>query len=503
MATQLEYALMAGAAYRSTRNPINRIPTPENLGWTPFQYREYQSSGFEAISFQRGNEIVISFAGTGPEILNPDWLANFGLTLGVGSQQLLDAAAYYMQVRSLYADASITLTGHSLGGGLAALVGVLFNESATTFDPAPFRASANNDIREAILTHLANLGYTDGVAITALRSFTSDLPANGVGASDVPGIRGEGNIAKIIVQGEAISSSLLLSPFSSIGTSVPQVLMNGGVETTSSKDLHSQALLAAFVQDDRFRAVTLKLTNLTKLIFDKDLFANDTDPNTNKRNLLDHLVRHQAGVPGEFDADDMLKHFTNDMQDIVTAGVIRQNEYQYINLNKALIAFGLQAYYEQEAAFTQEAFQNIGGGIRFDRGMIPGDLAALKGYQQYFHSYLSNRFDTDLLNVIETQLPSLPDWFIATGANPTYGVANTRPAFMLGDTKSDRFTGGNQDDLIITGEGTDILQGGQGDDTLYGGQGVDIYKYRPNDGNDNDDALLGDESRFNALLLAA
>lgn len=69
MTTQFEIdcALMAGAAYRSTRAPINRFPIPS--GWSEIteQYRSL-SSGFEAASFTRGTgantEIVIAFAGT-------------------------------------------------------------------------------------------------------------------------------------------------------------------------------------------------------------------------------------------------------------------------------------------------------------------------------------------------------------------------------------------------------------------------------------------------------
>ena len=60
----IDDALMAGAAYVSTKNVINQIPTPP--GWTAGNYRSLPS-GFEAVSFQQGNDIVISFAGTGPQ----------------------------------------------------------------------------------------------------------------------------------------------------------------------------------------------------------------------------------------------------------------------------------------------------------------------------------------------------------------------------------------------------------------------------------------------------
>lgn len=116
MTTTLEYALMAGRAYQSTRNAINLFPTAE--GWTTSRH-ETQPSGFEAISFQRGSEIVISYAGTYDKDITGDQLANAGLATGVGSAQLLQAVEYYLQVKAANPGppaSTITLTGHSLGG---------------------------------------------------------------------------------------------------------------------------------------------------------------------------------------------------------------------------------------------------------------------------------------------------------------------------------------------------------------------------------------------------
>ncbi|MDP2962035.1 MAG: hypothetical protein Q8N54_04695, partial [Sulfurimicrobium sp.] len=66
MTTAIEYALMAGASYISNRPEINQLPIPS--GWSkkmnPDSYFKNPDSGFEAISFTNGTNVVISFAGT-------------------------------------------------------------------------------------------------------------------------------------------------------------------------------------------------------------------------------------------------------------------------------------------------------------------------------------------------------------------------------------------------------------------------------------------------------
>jgi hypothetical protein len=64
MTTTIEYALLAGDAYFSTRSPINRFPIPERWTEDTNQRRADGQTGFEARTFQKGTEIVISYAGT-------------------------------------------------------------------------------------------------------------------------------------------------------------------------------------------------------------------------------------------------------------------------------------------------------------------------------------------------------------------------------------------------------------------------------------------------------
>jgi hypothetical protein len=116
-----QYASMAGAAYASTRAVDNQIPAPAD--WYMLdQSPKDNPSGFKAYTFGNAStlaastEIVIAYAGTHPNSwLDPDWLANAGLATGAGSEQLVQAAAYYLAVKAANPDATFTLTGHSLG----------------------------------------------------------------------------------------------------------------------------------------------------------------------------------------------------------------------------------------------------------------------------------------------------------------------------------------------------------------------------------------------------
>ena len=284
MATDIEYAIMAGRAYISTREKVNRFPVPQ--GWTQIPNSHATApSGFEAVSFQKGNEIVISFAGMGPSFLlwNKDWREGLDLYKGDPTDQLREAAAYYLEMKKLYGN-RISLTGHSLGGGLASLLGVFFNVEAKTFDQAPFSRSATVAMREDLINYLTT--SQNGNPALFKRSDLESLAPELFTFTNLA--ERAGNVTGRYVQGEILSNW-----FSSmIGTQLPLQHNSTGV---SSTQLHAQSLLTLFLMNPKFQELSKEpenkgpyLKSLISMMNDGQLFYND--PNK----LHDANERRQA-----------------------------------------------------------------------------------------------------------------------------------------------------------------------------------------------------------------
>jgi Ca2+-binding RTX toxin-like protein len=458
----IEYALMAGHAYFQTRDANNLLPVPatEQGSWNQF-FPQSLSSGFQAVSYLRGNEIVIAYGGTDEAV---DWLANAGLASGGGSNQLRQAAAYYLQVRAANPTATITLTGHSLGGGLASLIGVFFDLTTFTFDQAPFINSATTTTRDDLIAYLGTLGYSP----ESLAQIAPSLTTYSTLASR------QGRVTDYNVKGEFLSLQMLqlVGSILGIGRIGQQVELSQGTPDLSLWiDLHSQTLLTAFLQNVNFEMITFQMPDVLRLIFSSDLYKKDVQlPNT-EQNFIEKLVLHQAGSPGLFAADRMLDRFTSDLQKVGQEGGLTLVDN---NLTKALIGFAMQMYYEKTTSATKTLFSDVTGGIRFDRNDVADTLANAKGYTLYFTNYLTTlpQIERDL---ITQRLPDLLDWFIQAGGGVMVAMAANRGAFMLGGSGNDRLTGSSQADVLVGGAGNDVLASAGGDDVLIGGNGVDTY----------------------------
>ena len=480
-----EYAIMAGGAYISTRGEINRFPIPTGLGWSQFKH-ETENSGFEAVSYKRGKEIVISFAGKGPAWHSDLW-ACIDLATGSPDNQLREAAAYYMAIRKAYKnqDVTIKLTGHSLGGGLAALIGVLFNVQATTFDQAPFSNSATQAIRDDLKTYLLGLKDPNNNFIydeAALQELAPDL------LSFTSLEQRSGNVTDYHVNGEILSTwyGQALIPGTYIGNRIPAI--NHGCTDAGALDLHAQALMTLFLMAPKFQTVTNSLTDLVEMLNDENLFSKKTDTsNTTETNFAEKLIQSQVAVSATHPEQGMLTRFTNDLYKIAAQGGLTiTNEA----MQKTLTAFAMQKYYADQPDSTNELFNTDGitdnGGLHFKMSDVAPTLDQAKGYNLYFDNYL-NGWKPEEKEQAKAVLEGTKDWYVQAGGPALEARAGDQRAFMVGGDQGDELTGGMANDVLYGGQGNDKLTGGAGDDLLIGGEGNDIFE-----GGSGQDTILGD-----------
>ena len=408
------------------------------------------------------NEFVIAFTGTDEW---RDWITNASAALGWISNPLEQAAALYARVVKDNADAQITFTGHSLGGGLASLLGVFFDRPAVTFDQAPFKASASEANRNALLDSLAAAGFGDGAdpAVQALRDTLRGFTAGSFVERQCARQRlqrcGRGPVDRIV-------------SVNRIGPTV-EVIQHGASGATPV-DLHSMSLLVA-LRSEAFKSASMALPRLISLLFDPNLFRFDLDES--ERNLIDHLLRHEHGVPGSTQAPTgMLTHFATDMQRIGRAGSLATGD---VNLNQALIALGLQAYYVQANGFERELFAEVAGGLAFDGGALASNESLFKAsaaIAQYMEAaQLSGRYSQFEAEAFAASMKVKERWYLATDSDrPLVANAGSASALMLGASLSDYLEGGANHDVLIGGRGDDVLLGGAGLDRLVGGDGRDL-----------------------------
>lgn len=241
------------------------------------------SNSFYAVAYNwpGGNvQTVISYRGTTFPGL-PDWhdvWDGWRLSLGYAhASQPQEALAFYSQVQSDTGAQAIQLTGHSLGGGLAAFVSDLTGSPADAFNNIPFgigvaayTVSSGSFEGANIPTNSATVRQfiTEGEVATSLTARSAFVFFSLLGS----GI-GDGEAAALALNGLSLDNS--------VGSS--QTLRPYAGPAASATDLHSQSLMvmllyaninqktdwssigpqlyAALYNDDLAKAVSFEKTN--------------------------------------------------------------------------------------------------------------------------------------------------------------------------------------------------------------------------------------------------
>lgn len=521
--TELDYALMAGEAYFYKRDPVNQIPVPAgatSLGGG-LDGRQL-ASGYEARAYHYNGEIVISFAGTyfpnnflsgvltgdindADKAGLLDWGANLNLGAGLLSQQLKDAAQFYQDVKRAHPEGTISFTGHSLGGGLAALMGVMFDKQAITFDPAPFRSAATESNAQALQTYLSELGYapdadlasftaTQGplgevfpevaaglLAVALLGGPLTQAAALALIASPMPTtIRGEDNVQLIAVAGEFLTGNDF-SDFRNrlrIGTGGSELITHGSLGKLAGGDAHSISLLYLLGKSAAFQALTQKLPELLPTIFDRSIYAFSVD--TGRTNFAEHLLRQElanSGTSSSSSGSGFLDKFVADLNRIASDQGVTATE----SLREALTVLAMDYYYFSSATTATQFYTLESGAIHFSLDDI--DAMSLKGLGLLRDAASSTAIGSDPFE--SSALREASHWHIQTGGGAMNWQADRLANDVaIGGAGDDVLRAGGGWDYLVGGNGDDLLDGGGDSDVLLGGAGNDTYIFAGGHGQD-------------------
>lgn len=416
-----------------------------------------------------------------------------------------------------------TLTGHSLGGGLASAVGVLLDLKAVTFDPAPFRAAASMENAHALNSYLQEKGlapdakladYTTSgsvpVPLGVLLRLLGPAVTGIAGAAGLPSVvmvpvtvAREANVSAIALKGEMLTGGgvdySIRDKLRIYGNDLDLVSNNSDASTIA---LHSQSLLALMLEsrdgsaDQGFYLAAQRFKSFLGLFSENRLIpAQRTDQAL--PTLAEHIVRHQFGVsegsPNKAQtvaADQMLDVLGKDLAklNIPTDGFV--DFFQ-----QGVLGSALQHYYtaisvdkspdRYDNGVLKPLLKTETGGVSFKVSDVEGQGMAFKSWSSFVQGILGETQITNpqldnraYASMVRNRVPLSERVAVATSGALTYqSAADEKRDLALGADGVDVLKTGAGQDFIFAGKGNDVLAGGEGDHTLLGGLGNDTYQF--------------------------
>jgi serralysin len=480
------------------------------------------ADSFQAATYQLVGDPttrILAFRGTDDLADVPSWLGGAGVT--GWPTQFPDAEAYYATWGTT---AHVSLTGHSLGGGLAGYIAALNDKPAYTFDAMPFEFAA--EVRYDELH-----GFWGALVSDPLARY-SDIHMVSVSGEILQYVRAAAPVVEAplaLLQLGPIDGALAIAHAATgIASEADSVLGAGTDLGLSATSLHSIALLAMMqwasdngYQDWKSAAAALMAPLENDAIASAvgipgaSASAGEASASAKMMDMIAYSSVTDAGGYGNT-AIQALFNAGNVLGDVVSAATAAT----YLKNGAVLTAVADIAveYAALLAHNHDEGTTTIPGVIGHEHGILYDDAAAHLLVAD-FSPDLWLRSDTgtaadivgvptliDAIAAADGQDSTLIDTAIAmlwggqTGNLDTLSAATTDTALTItaaslpGLSQSDgaMLVAGSGTDVLVGNAGNDLLIGGAGKDTLDSGAGNNIlvgganatYLYHPGDGSD-------------------
>lgn len=463
-----------------------------------------ESIGFYAIAYNYSGEKIISFRGTddpwglvsGGDIVN-GWIAGAGLP---GSNQAELAFQFYKSVAGTGVDprtANISLTGHSLGGGLAGLVGATYGKSGILFDNMPFELAAGNTraYSDPVIAAAEGKVYN-----SALRALVYGLSTAATWVPNFSGLKTEYVQGEILTPLRALQNDVSKTPIN-LGTNVSlpdslgvdehsmASLIIGKYATTNVNGTDWQAVAQYFwpvLYDNSFATGFGNFATTPGILRDQQKYSDIVRMavaysaiNEGERPFGDTGIRalyddaNQLGkvlAAGAGASQMLVSHATDISKAFVQfAGTLALN--QVLQRNIPVAVRGVLDHSEANKTLTVDFTDRLWMSV--NKNAMPNMIARADlvaglyediGNAQSIRNATKLHWGDDTTNVIERVV-------FATGESGASVIANS----AVPTNKGTLFIGGSGIDTVTGSIGNDMFYGGAGNDTINGGAGDDIF----------------------------
>ncbi len=507
--------------------------------------------GFYALAYSYDGGTIISFRGTNDvngafDILSGTPDTTNGWPLGKGfyaSAQGEMAVEFYRTVaesfelpgsENIYLDANISLTGHSLGGGLAGYIGSLYDQDARLFDSMAFTDAAENTYDKAVEYQgyiTEDRVYKTTIATTEMssatmylteeqcyeylsNSFYTVLAVEDIRNSTPIKIYGEESMRDLDdvgISGYHIGGEFLgLTPWGAEPPiNVPVDIGDGSA--LGAVDLHSQATLVIglYARTEIEAQTNWKQvsSHMWESLYDNDFAQSIGMGRVTGTLAADHkyadilrgVIAYSAideGTP--VFGDTGIRALYDDANDLgaalTVAGAGHVIETFATDISKVFVQFaGQLALAKVERGDHSEA---LAGVLKYGNNMLMIDLADARwdaimpdssvspqsqivttlltstGAYQDFRNLMELVWGDRDVNTIDRVVFGLSEngHFII----PDKATSTDKVTLFFGGGTDDAVTGDSGNSLLYGGDGADNLHGGDGNNILHGGAGNDV-----------------------------